>query len=156
MDARRVHLLVQLRTRVLDGTLDAEFSRWREQRHYPKCNQNCRLMPPAAPIWQTRLSDHAGTAGIEPMGCGWRNRFVRRIRLSDTQGRCASCRLGGLWLWSPSKGRLRSMPFSGRIAGQCPRKAELPALGDCRRRRHSRPGMRPVTRPGKGGAACWG
>ncbi|MFD2051844.1 hypothetical protein ACFSQT_01240 [Mesorhizobium calcicola] len=29
---RGVHLLIQLRTRVLDGTLDNDFKRWREQR----------------------------------------------------------------------------------------------------------------------------
>ena len=33
---RGVHLLMQLRTRVLDGTLDNEFKRWRkERRHSP-------------------------------------------------------------------------------------------------------------------------
>jgi hypothetical protein len=33
---RGVHLLVQLQTRVLDGTLDSDFKRWREERHSPK------------------------------------------------------------------------------------------------------------------------
>ena len=33
---RGVHLLIQLRTRVLDGTLDTDFKRWREQRQLPK------------------------------------------------------------------------------------------------------------------------
>lgn len=33
---RGVHLLVQLRTRVLDGTLEADFKRWKDERisHY--------------------------------------------------------------------------------------------------------------------------
>lgn len=33
---RGVHLLIQLRTRVLNGTLDTDFKRWREQRQLPK------------------------------------------------------------------------------------------------------------------------
>lgn len=32
---RGIHLLMQLRTRVLDGTLDGDFQRWREQRRPP-------------------------------------------------------------------------------------------------------------------------
>ncbi|MEI9425760.1 ISKra4 family transposase, partial [Mesorhizobium sp. Cs1299R1N1] len=33
---RGVHLLIQLRTRVLDGTLDNDFKRWRQERQAPK------------------------------------------------------------------------------------------------------------------------
>jgi hypothetical protein len=33
---RGVHLLIQLRTRVLDGTLDTDFKRWRVQPSLPE------------------------------------------------------------------------------------------------------------------------
>jgi hypothetical protein len=32
---RGVHLLMQLRTRVLDGTLDQDFQRWRDEQRSP-------------------------------------------------------------------------------------------------------------------------
>lgn len=43
---RGVHLLMQLRTRVLDGTLDSDFKRWRGTAETSKCTQTGRLTTP--------------------------------------------------------------------------------------------------------------
>ncbi|UUP19995.1 hypothetical protein NTH_04510 (plasmid) [Nitratireductor thuwali] len=62
---RGVHLLMQLRTRVLDGTLDSDFKRWREERRpanqaYPAFGPPATnaphnlVLPPIGPLTQFR------------------------------------------------------------------------------------------------------
>lgn len=59
--SRGVHLLVQLRTRVLDGTLDSDFKRWREgTATFTERGENGRMTPPAFSCSPVQVAETIG------------------------------------------------------------------------------------------------